>query len=235
MHSSRNLILRLILTAVMVLIMGCGGTPPTTQPAAMRTIALPPAQYNGDTSVEQALLQRRSVREYSAEPLTLTEISQLLWAAQGITNASGNRTAPSAGGLYPLEVFLVVGEVAGLEAGVYRYEPEGHELRFLLAGDYRQQLSHAALDQTAVRDAPAVIVITGDFERTTAKYGERGRQYVHIEAGSAAENVYLQAVSLDLVTVFIGAFQDEEVSKVLQLAADQRPLGLMPIGRKQAP
>ena len=231
MQSNRSLILGLILIAVMVLLMGCRSTPPSTPPAAMRTIALPPPQYNGDTSVEQALLQRRSVREYSAEPLTLPEISQLLWAAQGIRSANGNRTAPSAGGLYPLEVYLVVGEVAGLEPGVYRYEPERHELLLLLAGDYRQQLRQAALDQTAVGDAPAVLVITGAFERTIAKYGERGRQYVHIEAGSAAENVYLQAVSLDLVTVFVGAFQDEEVSKVLHLITDQHPLGLMPIGR----
>jgi SagB-type dehydrogenase family enzyme len=231
----RKLIRGYSLIVVVVLLMGCGSTPRTTQRAVIGRIALSDPLYDSETSVERALLQRRSVRDYSSEALTLAEVSQLLWAAQGITNARGNRTAPSAGGIYPLEVFLVAGEVSGLEAGVYSYEPEGHELQFLLAGDHRSQLSDAALDQTAVGDAPAVIVITGVFERTTAKYGDRGRQYVHIEAGSASENVYLQALSLDLGTVFIGAFQDDEVSKVLQLSANEHPLGLIPVGRKQAP
>jgi SagB-type dehydrogenase family enzyme len=134
-----------------------------------------------------------------------------------------------------LEIILLAGEVTDLGAGIYRYTPEGHELRLVLAGDHRQELSQAALNQSAVLDAPAVIVIAAVYERTTAKYGERGVQYVHIEVGCVSENISLQAVSLDLGTVFIGAFHDDEVREVLQLGANERPLGLMPVGRKQAP
>ena len=231
----RKLIPALSLIGLVALLVGCGSTPQTAPRVVIDRIALPEPRYDSETSVERALLQRRSVREYSPEALTLVEISQLLWAAQGITNARGNRTAPSAGEIYPLRVFLVAGEVSGIEAGVYSYEPEGHELQFLIEGDRRSQLGDAALNQTPVGDAPAVIVITGDFDRTAARYGDRGRQYVYIESGSAAENVYLQAFSLDLGAVFIGAFEDDEVGKVLQLAANEHPLGLIPIGRKQSP
>lgn len=186
-------------------------------------------------SVEQALLERRSVREYAAEPLTLAEVSQLLWSAQGITHPSGLRTAPSAGALYPLEIYLLAGEVTDLKDGVYRYRPEGHQLLSVLEGDLRRDLSRAALNQPSLQDAPAVIVIAGVYERTTIKYGERGIRYVHIEVGSASENVHLQAVSLGLGTVFIGAFHDDGVREVLQLGTDEQPLGLMPVGRMQVP
>jgi SagB-type dehydrogenase family enzyme len=218
-----------------ILLVGCKSVEQVPQPTASVTIALPPPAYESETSIEQALLERRSVREYGTEPLTLAEVSQLLWAAQGITHPRGLRTAPSAGGLYPLEIFLVAGEVTDLGAGVYRYEPEGHELRLVLEGDHRQELSRAALNQSAVLDAPAVIVIAAIYERTTVKYGERGVQYIHIEVGCASENIALQAVSLDLGTVVIGAFRDDQVREVLQMGVNERPLGLMPVGRKQVP
>jgi SagB-type dehydrogenase family enzyme len=223
------------LIAIIILLMGCESVEQTSQPTANVSIALPPPAYESETSIERALLERRSVREYSTGPLTLTEITQLLWAAQGITHPNGFRTAPSAGALYPLEILLVAGEVADLGAGIYRYEPEGHELRLVLEGDHRQELSQAALDQPALLDAPAVIVIAAVYERTTVKYGERGVQYIHIEVGCASENISLQAISLNLGTVFIGAFHDDEVREVLQLRANERPLGLMPVGRKKAP
>jgi SagB-type dehydrogenase family enzyme len=231
----RNSFARFNLIAIIILLVGCEGVEQVPQQTVSVSITLPPPVYESGMSVEQALLERRSVREYAAEPLTLTEISQLLWAAQGITNPNGFRTAPSAGGLYPLEIFLLAGEVADLGAGIYHYEPEGHKLRLGLEGDHRQELSQAALNQPAVLNAPAVIVIAAVYDRTTIKYGERGVQYVHIEVGCASENIYLQAVSLDLGTVFIGAFHDDEVSEILQLGANERPLGLMPVGRKQVP
>lgn len=231
----RKLFARLTLIAIIIVLAGCEGVEPTLQPANSVSIVLPLPAYESETSIEQALLERRSMREYRAEPLTLPEISQLLWAAQGVTHPNGYRTAPSAGGLYPLEIFLVAGEVAGIEPGVYHYMPKEHQLRLVLENDQRQQLSSSALNQPALRDAPAVIVITAVYERTTAKYRDRGVQYVHIEVGCASENIYLQAVSLELGTVFIGAFRDDEVSEVLQLAANEHPLGLMPVGRKQAP
>lgn len=171
------------------------------------------------------------MRAYGDAPLTLAEISQLLWAAQGITHPAGYRTAPSAGGLYPLELYLLVGNVTELAAGVYHYQPHEHELVRIAAGDKREALGQAALDQEAVHDAAAVIVMTAVFERTTVKYGERGIQYVHMEVGGAAQNVYLQAVSLDLGTVFIGAFYDDEVQALLNVSDDERPLCLMPVGR----
>jgi SagB-type dehydrogenase family enzyme len=215
-----------------MLLVGCKSVEQLPQQTVSISTALPPPIYESETSIEQALLERRSFREYAAEPLKLAEISQLLWAAQGITSPRGLRTAPSAGALYPLEILLVAGEVVDLEAGVYRYQPEGHRLRLVLEGDHRQELSRAALNQTALSDAPVVIIIAAIYERTTVKYGERGVQYVHIEVGCVSENISLQAVSLGLGTVFIGAFHDDEVSRVLQLEADERPLGLMPVGRK---
>jgi SagB-type dehydrogenase family enzyme len=223
------------LIAIIILLMGCEGVEQTSQLTANVSITLPPPAYESETSIEQALLERRSVREYGTEPLTLAEVSQLLWSAQGITHLHGLRTAPSAGGLYPLEIFLMAGEVTDIGAGVYRYEPEGHELQLVLEGDHRQELSRAALNQSALLEAPAVFVIAAVYERTTVKYGERGMQYMHIEVGCASENLSLQAVALDLGTVFIGAFHDDQVSDVLQLGANEHPLGLMPVGRKKVP
>lgn len=192
--------------------------------------ALPPPRREGDTSVERALQERRSIREYGPEPLTLSQVGQLLWAAQGISDEQGHRTAPSAGALYPLEVYLVAGNVERLGAGVYHYRPRSHFLNRVLSGDRRRALQPAALDQEAVGDAPAVIVLAALYERTTGKYGDRGIRYVHMEVGAAAENVYLQAVALQLGTVFIGAFYDDQVQEALQLADDKAPLALLPVG-----
>ncbi len=196
------------------------------------TIQLPPPAQQSDISVEQALIKRRSVREYRDEALDISEISQLLWAAQGITHPDGYRTAPSAGALYPLEVYLLAGNVAGLQPGIYHYLPHEHALRLVVEGDQQETLCQAAIGQAAVREAAAVIIITAVYDRTTGKYGERGIRYVHIEVGSAAQNVYLQAVSLDLGTVFIGAFHDDEVRNILQLGDDEHPLCIMPVGKK---
>lgn len=198
-------------------------------------IVLPTPRYDGETSLEQALLERRSIRNYAKAPLALAEVSQLLWAAQGITSPNGGRTAPSAGALYPLEVYLLAGEVDNLPAGLYHYRPDAHTLALVIEGDKRQALYEAALSQNAVKDAAAVIALTAIYERTTVKYGERGDRYVHMEVGSVAQNIYLQAVALDLGTVFIGAFHDDKVREILIIGVDERPLGLMPIGRKQVP
>jgi len=187
---------------------------------------------DSQTSVEEALSKRRSVREYRDAPLTLNEVAQLLWSAQGITSPEGMRTAPSAGALYPLEVYLLAGNVDGLAAGVYHYHPHEHALSKVMEGDRRAALSEAALGQEAIQDGAVVIVIAGVFERTTRKYGERGIQYVHMEVGSVAQNIYLQAESLGLGTVFIGAFYDDQVKSVVGLSHDEQPLCLMPVGRK---
>ena len=185
-----------------------------------------------NTSVETALSQRRSIRAYSGDKLTFEEVSQLLWSAQGITAPWGGRTAPSAGALYPLELYLVVGDVEGIDKGVYRYRPEEHELEKVTEGDIRAELADAALGQECVRDAAIDIVFTAVYERTTRKYGERGIRYAHMEAGHAAQNVYLQAVALDLGTVVIGAFNDSEVAKIVNVSEQGNPLYIMSVGRK---
>jgi SagB-type dehydrogenase family enzyme len=196
-------------------------------------IELPPAELVGTISVEESMQSRRSVREYARHGLSLDDVSQLAWSAQGITGRRGLRTAPSAGALYPLELYVVAGNVEGLADAVYRYEPKGHELIQVGTGDFRRELASAALGQDWVRAAPATFVFAGVFERTTKKYGERGRRYVHMEAGTAAQNLYLQAVARDLGTVVIGAFRDEEVRDVLGLPGDHAPLALMPVGRQR--
>jgi SagB-type dehydrogenase family enzyme len=191
---------------------------------------LPAPKQESQTSVEQALLKRRSVREYEEDSLSLEQISQLLWAAQGISIKWGGRTSPSAGALYPLEIYLVVGKVQGLKPRLYHYEPEKHSIVMKKDGDLRRELTKASLNQEEILNAPATLVITAIYERTMKKYEQRGVQYVHMEVGFAGENVYLQCESLGLGTVFIGAFEDEEVKKVLGIS--EEPLGMMPVGKR---
>lgn len=194
-------------------------------------LKLPSFKTEGNVALEKTLAQRRSVRDFRGAPVTLLELSQILWAAQGVTNSRGFRTAPSAGALYPLEVFVVAGRVDGLTSGVYRYKPAGHELLRVFEGDRRGDLASSALNQSWVKDAPACIVIAAVFDRTTGKYRERGVRYVHMEAGHAAQNVCLQAVALGLGTVVVGAFQDREVKQVLHMLDSEEPLAIIPLGR----
>jgi SagB-type dehydrogenase family enzyme len=205
-----------------------GGKSPTEDSTR---IILPEPRYDSDVSVEEAILQRRSIRDYADKPLTLPEVAQLLWAAQGITDPSGYRAAPSAGATYPLEIYAVIGNVEGVTQGIYQYEPEKHQLLKVVDGDKRQALAVAAVDQDFVAQAPLNIVITAIYERTTDRYGQRGIRYVDMEAGHAAQNVYLQAVALNLGTVVIGAFHDDQVAEILELPDDEIPLYIMPVGR----
>jgi len=185
---------------------------------------LPAPRTEGDLSLEEALAARRSVRDFTSEELTLEELSQLLWAAQGVTAPWGGRTAPSAGALYPLEVYVATSQ------GVLHYLPDGHRAQSLATSDVRGALSEAAGGQTAVADAPAVLIITALPARTETKYGERTERYVHLEAGHAAQNVLLQAVALGLGGVPMGAFSDEEVARVLGLPRGEVALYLIPVG-----
>jgi SagB-type dehydrogenase family enzyme len=194
-------------------------------------LALPEVRREGSVSVERALAQRRSVRGYSAEPLSLAEVAQLLWAAQGVTSGEGRRTAPSAGALYPLEVYLVAGNVSGLAPGAYRYDSKRHRLLPHRQGDLREALAERALEQSWVAEAPALLVFSAFPERTARKYGGRAPRYVHIEVGHAAQNVYLQAVALGLGTVVVGAFEDAPLGRVLGLSPGEIPVSLMPVGR----
>jgi SagB-type dehydrogenase family enzyme len=200
---------------------------------SQQVLTLPDPRLEGDISVPTALHARRSIRDFRDEALTLEQVSQLLWAAQGVTAADGGRTAPSAGALYPLEFSLVAGAVEGLTHGIYRYRPRRHELRRTAEGDRRSALARAALRQDWMKAAPAILVVAAVYSRTTGKYGERGRKYVHMDVGHAAQNVYLQAAALDLGTTFVGAFHDIQVKQTLELPAAEHPLGLMPVGRPQ--
>ena len=170
------------------------------------------------------------MRTYGDEPVTLADIGQLLWAAQGITDPEGYRTTPSAGALYPLELYVVAGQVEFLPAGIYRYVAQTHELAHVATGDWRASLSADALGQEFVCNGAAVLVITAVYARTTEQYGERGICYVDMEAGAATQNVSLQAAARGLGTVFIGAFDDEQVKQRLRLREDEQPLCLMPVG-----
>ena len=205
-------------------------TPPESPPEI--EVKLPEPRYDSGVSIEETLLKRRSVRDYTGEPLSLEEVSQLLWAAQGITDPREYRTAPSAGATYPLEIYLVVGDVENLTEGVYRYESAEHTLVKVLDGDWRAQLADAALGQSWVREGAVNIVFTAIHERTTRRYGDRGIRYVHMEVGHAAQNVYLQAVALGLGTVVIGAFVDDQVAEILKLPQNEQPLYIMPVGRR---
>ena len=223
--------LAIIRMLTVVLLAACAPASPVSERAGLpctavsQVIALPTPRLRETLTLEEALAQRRSVREFSDTPLTLAELGQLLWAAQGITHPAGLRTAPSAGALYPLEVYVVTRE------GVYRYEPQGHRLIVQVQRNVQPELYAAALRQAAVLDAPAVIVITAVYARTAQKYGEaRSPRYVHLEAGHAAQNVLLQAVALSLGAVPIGAFEDDQVKQVLELPSDQQPLYLIPVG-----
>ena len=196
-----------------------------------KEIKLPVPELKGRISVEETLSKRRSRREYKDEHLSLKEVGQLLWSAQGITVRWGGRTAPSAGATYPLEIYLVVGRAETLTPGLYHYLASSHSLVKVIEGDLRRRLAQAALGQKVIEKAPITIVITAVFQRTTARYGERGVRYVQIEVGHAGENIYLQAESLGLATVAIGAFQDKEIKEVLKLAREE-PLYLMPVGKR---
>jgi len=192
----------------------------------MENIKLPAPKYDGSVSIEKALLERRSIRTYKDEPLTLADVSQILWAAQGITDPkTGHRTAPSAMALYLLEVYLIPGNVTGLPMGLYQYQPQGHELVKIAEGDIKTKLFQG-VGQAPIKNAPAVLVITGISERS------KNSNWMYLEAGHAAQNVYLQAVSLELGTVVMAGFKDEDVRKALNLSSQEQPIYIMPIGKK---
>lgn len=192
--------------------------------------ALPEPMQHGQVSLEECLAERKSIREFSSKPITTAQIGQILWAAQGTTDSEDHRTSPSAGALYPLEILLVVGIVQNLESGTFRYVPVEHGVNLIIKGDIRNELAAAALDQDCVRNGTAALIITAIPERITGKYGQRGHRYMHMEAGHAAQNIYLQVTALGLGTVVVGAFYDSKVKRILQLPPNEEPLYILPIG-----
>ncbi|MCL2738178.1 MAG: SagB/ThcOx family dehydrogenase [Bacteroidales bacterium] len=237
---------RLFCLMVAVALWGCsgktsehGGSVLTKTDDAPLTYILPSPQTDGKVSVEKALQERRSQRRFQDRAISAEQLSQILWAAYGVTEPrtdraflrGGLRTAPSAGALYPFEIYAVVGKVKDIEPGVYKYISEEHKLVRTIDRDVRAELRAAALGQAMVEEAPATVVYSAIFSRMTEKYGDRGRErYVCMDLGHSAQNVYLQAEALRLGTCAIGAFVDNRISQVLQLPQEEEPLYLMPVG-----
>jgi SagB-type dehydrogenase family enzyme len=193
---------------------------------------LPPPRTEGPISLEKAIARRRTVRAFGPRPLRLEELSQLLWSAQGITDGRFKRSAPSAGALFPIDLYAVTGEgcVEGLPAGVYHYQPQGHRITAVESGDLRQTLARAGLSQMWMAQAPLQLVITAEYSRISGKYGARGERYAHIEAGHISQNIFLQAEALGLKAGIVGAFDDAQVVKILKIPATHVPILIMPVG-----
>jgi SagB-type dehydrogenase family enzyme len=197
-------------------------------------IHLPSPSQKGGMSLAEAITKRRSIRDFTPQPISQSQLSQILWAAQGITDKAWRcRTVPSAGATYPLEIFVACGGngIEGINDGIYRYNIDSHSLTRHHKGDVRLELARAALDQEFIYEAPVNIIICAVYERTLRRYGTRGERYVHMEVGHAGQNIYLQATALGLGTVAIGAFHDEQVREVLRLDKQYKPLYIMPVGK----
>ena len=203
------------------------------------TYVLPSSKTDGDISVEKALANRRSHRHFQDREISTEQLSQILWAAYGVTKPKpgykslrgGLRTTPSAGALYPFEIYVAVGKVQEIKSGLYKYVSEKHKIIRMMEKDVRNELCAAAFGQDMIKKAPVTVIYSAVFSRMTGKYGERGRiRYVCMDLGHSAQNIYLQVQALHLGTCAIGAFMDSEVSQVLQLPANEEPLYLMPVG-----
>lgn len=217
---------------VLMLICSVFFQPPAA--AGAESVKLPPPALKGTVSVEAALKARRTVRHFASRSLDLPQVSQLLWATDGISDPRGLRTAPSAGATYPLEIYLVAGErgVNSLPPGVYRYRPGDHTLELTLKGDQRVRVAQASLNQSWMATAPVMVVLAAEFSRCTARYGQRGIMYTHMESGHAGENLFLQAEALGLAAGIVGAFEDQNLHRVLGLPREHAPLLVMPVGYK---
>lgn len=189
------------------------------------TIELPSPETSGDTSLEETLAERRSTRRFGRGDLTEAEVSQLLWAAQGITSERGFRTAPSAGARYPLTVYVL------RPTGLYRYIPRSHRLRRVDGADQREAMWEDVYARPWLEDSPAIFLIAADYAVTRKKYGRKAERFVHIEAGHVGQNILLQATTLDLSCVPIGAFHEKRVHRTLSLPASQTPLYVVAVGR----
>lgn len=201
---------------------------------------LPKPVKKGPLSVEEALQSISTERAFSSTAMELSKVGQILWAANGSPDVDAKTSAtksfiPSAGGLYPIEVFLVAGKkgINDLEAGVYHYKSKEHALKEIVKGDKRYELAMAALGQSWLTKAPACVIIAGVFGRTLVKYGKRGVKYVYIEAGSANQNIYLQTRSLNINTAVVGAFNDKSLHKVLNLPKQVKPILIVALGNSK--
>ncbi len=230
-----TLIILIILLAVVIAYLIWPKSIGTQNMAVTATVKLPEPKITGTMSVEQAINDRRSVRRYTNESLTLQDVSQLMWAAQGITdNKTKFRTVPSGGHTFPLEVYILVGKnsVKGLNEGVYHYNPFNNTLEQILGNDVRPELSQAANGQPWVKEAPVDIIITGNYQKMIDKYKDEklSTRFVDMEAGHAGQNIYLESESLNLATVALGSFKDDQVHQILNIPSNENTLYIYPVG-----
>lgn len=200
-----------------------------------KRMKLPKPKTNGEVSLETAIKRRRTVRSFASRPLSMEQCSQLFWAAQGITENNGfKRAAPSGGALYPMDIYAVVGEncVNGMKSGAYHYDPKGHAVSLISAGDLRNKVAGAALSQVWMATAPLNILITAEYYRITGKYGKRGVRYAIIEAGHIGQNILLQSEAMGLGAGIVGAFKDEKIRQVVNILPNHEPLLILPVGYK---
>ncbi len=197
---------------------------------------LPEPMLDGDVSLERTIHKRRTVRSFDRKALTLKQFSQLLWAAQGITETGGfKRAAPSAGALYPMDIYAVVGRdcIEKVDPGVYHYSPADHTLSLVQEGDRRKDVAGASLWQMWMANAPLTLVITAEYSRIMGKYGQRGVRYAMIEAGHIGQNIFLQCQGMGLEAGIVGAFEDEKVVQVMGIKRTHEPLLIMPVGYRR--
>jgi len=217
---------RIICYSLYLIILAATGGSLMAQDA--NTLQLPEPDLAGEVTLEQCLGERRSHREFSGNPLTLEQLSQVLWAAQGITADWGARTAPSAGGLFPLVLYVAVEGIEGIDNGVWMYDPETHSLTMSVEGDLLGDIAEAAVSQMWMADASAILVITAIPAITEARYADRSMRYIDNEVGGVCQNVYLQCEALSLGTCAVGAMYDDQVATIVSTEASVRLL--MPIG-----
>ena len=192
-------------------------------------VVLPEPKRVGSVSIEEAIESRRSVRTFEKKPVTIEELSQILWAGQGEINEAGKRTAPSAGATYPIELYVVVTNVNGLKQGIYYYNYEANSLKILKKGKFARQIRKAALDQESVENASLNIIVSAQFSRTESRYGSRAKRYVFMECGHVGQNIQLQATAIGLGSVIVGAFRDDEIKEAIGIKEDV--LYVIPVGR----
>ena len=203
----------------------------SAEPAESTRVNLPAPRTVGDVSVEQALKDRRSLRNPAPTPLTLAEVGQLCWAAQGVTDDKGHRTAPSAMALYPLELYVIAGTVTSLAPGLYHYEPAAHSLKLVAAGDLRTALDEKAVGQGWISRAPAIFVVSG-IAAKMAGMKDRGRQFMDVEAGLAAQGFFLEATALGLGSTYVGGFKPPDARTLLGIPDSEEILAILPVGHK---
>ena len=200
------------------------------------SMKLPDPALDGDVSIEKAIHQRRTIRSFESTTMSLKHLSQVLWAAQGITDPKGfMRAAPSAGALYPMDIYIAAGResVEKLESGVYHYMSGTHSLSLVTHGDVRTDIAMASLGQMWMARTPLTLVITAEYKRIMGKYGRRGVRYAMIEAGHIGQNIFLQSQALGLAAGIVGAFEDREVIRVTGIPDTHEPLLIMPVGSKK--